>query len=138
MQRTEVATATDRVWAAARGDGSTASSSRPACTFKRGIAFVSLAEGIDATTPAGRLQMHILGAIAECERGRIVERVMARLQRARGKAPALGDHEYIPPRQRPQAAPCARQRSRGSFQKTTAAEWISEGTCAFPAKEVSG
>src|SRR6266566_2341555 len=30
-----------------------------------GIAFVSLAEGIDATTPAGKLQMHILGAIAE-------------------------------------------------------------------------
>ena len=30
-----------------------------------GIAFVSLNEGIDATTPAGKLQMHILGAIAE-------------------------------------------------------------------------
>ena len=26
-----------------------------------GVAFVSLAEGIDATTPAGKLQMHILG-----------------------------------------------------------------------------
>jgi len=35
------------------------------------IAFVSLAEGIDATTPAGKLQMHILGAIAEFERERI-------------------------------------------------------------------
>jgi DNA invertase Pin-like site-specific DNA recombinase len=35
-----------------------------------GVAFVSLAEGIDATTPAGRLQMHILGAIADyAERG---------------------------------------------------------------------
>jgi DNA invertase Pin-like site-specific DNA recombinase len=30
-----------------------------------GIAFVRLAEGIDATTRAGKLQMHILGAIAE-------------------------------------------------------------------------
>jgi len=39
------------------------------------IAFVSLAEGIDATTPAGKLQMHILGAIAEFERERIRERV---------------------------------------------------------------
>jgi Resolvase, N terminal domain len=29
-----------------------------------GVAFVSLNEGIDATTPAGKLQMHILGAIA--------------------------------------------------------------------------
>src|ERR1700688_3748796 len=34
-----------------------------------GVAFVSLAEGIDATTPAGKLQMHILGAIAEFEKG---------------------------------------------------------------------
>jgi DNA invertase Pin-like site-specific DNA recombinase len=40
-----------------------------------GVAFVSLNEGIDATTPAGRLQMHILGAIAEFERARIAERV---------------------------------------------------------------
>jgi DNA invertase Pin-like site-specific DNA recombinase len=31
---------------------------------------VSLAEGIDATTPAGKLQMQILGAIADhAERG---------------------------------------------------------------------
>jgi len=30
-----------------------------------GVALVSLAEGIDATTPAGRLQMHLLAAIAE-------------------------------------------------------------------------
>src|SRR5207249_5682371 len=48
-----------------------------------GVAFVSLAEGIDATTPAGKLQLHILGAIAEFERERIRERVLAGLQRAR-------------------------------------------------------
>jgi len=48
------------------------------------IAFVSLAEGIDATTPAGKLKMHIVGAIAEFERARrIAERVRAGLQRAR-------------------------------------------------------
>ncbi len=56
-----------------------------------GIAFVSVAEGIDATTPAGKLQMHILAAIAEFERERIRERVMAGLQRARGKAAGSGD-----------------------------------------------
>ena len=56
-----------------------------------GIAFVSLAEGIDATTPAGKLQMHILAAIVEFERERIRERVMAGLQRARGKAGSSGD-----------------------------------------------
>jgi DNA invertase Pin-like site-specific DNA recombinase len=49
-----------------------------------GVAFVSLAEGIDATTPAGKLQMHILGAIAEFERERIRERVLAGLHRLFG------------------------------------------------------
>jgi DNA invertase Pin-like site-specific DNA recombinase len=55
-----------------------------------GVAFVSLAEGIDATTPAGKLQMHILGAIAEFERARIAERVKAGLQRARAQGKRLG------------------------------------------------
>lgn len=55
-----------------------------------GVAFVSLAEGIDATTPAGKLQMHILGAIAEFERERIRERVLAGLQRAKSQGRRLG------------------------------------------------
>jgi len=55
-----------------------------------GVAFVSLAEGIDATTPAGKLQMHILGAIAEFEKDRIRERVLAGLARARTQGKRLG------------------------------------------------
>lgn len=55
-----------------------------------GIAFVSLAEGIDATTPAGKLQMHIKAAIAEFERARIAERVGAGLARARAQGRRLG------------------------------------------------
>ena len=55
-----------------------------------GIAFVSLNEGIDATTPAGRLQMHILGAIAEFERARIAERVRLGLARVRASGKKLG------------------------------------------------
>ena len=55
-----------------------------------GVAFVSLAEGIDATTPAGRLQLHVLGAIAEFERARIQERVIAGLARARAQGTRLG------------------------------------------------
>ncbi len=55
-----------------------------------GVAFVSLAEGIDATTPAGRLQLHVLGAIAEFEKDRIRERVLAGLQRARAQGRRLG------------------------------------------------
>jgi DNA invertase Pin-like site-specific DNA recombinase len=55
-----------------------------------GIPFVSLGEGIDATTPAGRLQLHLLGAIAEFERARIAERVRAGLERARRRGSRLG------------------------------------------------
>src|SRR5436309_9049746 len=48
-----------------------------------GIAFVSLGEGIDCLTPAGKLQLHILAALAGFERSRIQERVKAGLARAR-------------------------------------------------------
>jgi DNA invertase Pin-like site-specific DNA recombinase len=55
-----------------------------------GVAFVSLGEGIDTATPAGRLQLHILGAIAEFERARIQERVRAGLARAKAQGRVLG------------------------------------------------
>jgi len=55
-----------------------------------GVSFVSLAEGIDATTPAGKLQMHILAAISEFERSRTIERVQAGLQRAKRQGRTLG------------------------------------------------
>jgi Resolvase, N terminal domain len=58
-----------------------------------GVAFVSLQEGIDATTPAGRLQLHVLGAIAEFERSRIQERVRAGIARARAAAFVWADQE---------------------------------------------
>lgn len=68
-----------------------------------GIAFVSLAEGIDATTPAGKLQMHILGAIAEFERERIRERVLAGLQRAKAQGRTLGRPKARVPLERVQS-----------------------------------
>ena len=55
-----------------------------------GVAFVSLGEGIDCTTPAGRLQLHILAALAEFERARIAERVTAGLARAKRQGKRLG------------------------------------------------
>jgi DNA invertase Pin-like site-specific DNA recombinase len=54
------------------------------------VGFVSINEGIDLGTPAGRLQMHILAAIAEFERGRLVERVRAGLARAKAQGRRLG------------------------------------------------
>lgn len=58
-----------------------------------GVAFISLSEGIDATTPAGRLQLHVLAAIAEFERARISERIRAGILRARAQGKKLGRPE---------------------------------------------
>jgi DNA invertase Pin-like site-specific DNA recombinase len=92
-----------------------------------GIAFVSLAEGIDATTPAGKLQMHVLGAIAEFERERIRERVLAGLQRARVQGKRLGRPRNSPVKLViPGGGVRAAARLWG-VSKTTAARWITEG-----------
>src|SRR2546425_12480156 len=62
-----------------------------------GVAFVSLSAGIDATTPAGRLQLHVLGAIAEFERERIKERVVAGLASVRAKGQRMrSPHKNVP------------------------------------------
>ena len=79
-----------------------------------GVAFVSLAEGIDATTPAGKLQMHILGAIAEFERERIRERVLAGLQRARTQGKRLGRPRPGPDRTPLTVAGCGRRGAQRS------------------------
>jgi DNA invertase Pin-like site-specific DNA recombinase len=56
----------------------------------RGIAFVTLGEGIDTSTAAGRLVAGVLGSIAEFERARIQERIHAGLARARAQGKRLG------------------------------------------------
>jgi len=96
-----------------------------------GVAFVSLGEGSDCTTPAGKLQLHILAALAEFERERIRERVVAGLQRARAQGKRLGR-----PRTRPAACdvPGGTVRSAAKawgVSKTTAARWIAQGRCGL-------
>jgi DNA invertase Pin-like site-specific DNA recombinase len=92
-----------------------------------GIAFVSLNEGIDATTPAGKLQMHILGAIAEFERARIAERVKAGLQRARAQGKRLGRPRKV---RSTIVVPGGSVREAArvwGVSKSTAARWINAG-----------
>ena len=55
-----------------------------------GVSFISIREGLDWTTPTGRLQAQLLAMIAEFERSRIQERVRAGLQRARAQGRRLG------------------------------------------------
>lgn len=55
-----------------------------------GIAFVSLSEQMDTTTPAGKMVFTVLGAVAELERSLIVERVRAGMRNARAKGKQIG------------------------------------------------
>jgi DNA invertase Pin-like site-specific DNA recombinase len=56
----------------------------------RGIAFVSLRDNLDLSTPSGRLMFQIIAAMAEFERALIQERVRAGLRNARAKGKRLG------------------------------------------------
>ena len=55
----------------------------------RGVDFVSLHDGIDTSTPAGRFTFHVIAAVAELERELIRERTRAGIAaaRRRGKHP---------------------------------------------------
>lgn len=55
-----------------------------------GVAFVSIRDNIDLTTPSGRLMLHLIAAMAEFERALIQERVRAGLQNAKRKGKRLG------------------------------------------------
>lgn len=57
---------------------------------EREIGFVSLTEGIDTTSPGGKLVFHIFGALAEFEREMIRERTKAGLKAAKGRGRKLG------------------------------------------------
>ena len=56
-----------------------------------GVAFVSLRDNLDLSTPSGRLMFQIIGAMAEFERALIQERVRAGLRNARAKGKRLED-----------------------------------------------
>ena len=92
-----------------------------------GVAFVSLGEGIDCTTPAGKLQLHILAALAEFERARIVERVMAGLQRARAQGRRLGRPRTRPPQMLLPGGTVRAAAKVWGVSKSTAARWVASG-----------
>lgn len=57
---------------------------------KTGQAMISLKEGIDLSTAAGRLMANVLAAMANFERDRIRERTLLGLNRARAQGKKLG------------------------------------------------
>jgi DNA invertase Pin-like site-specific DNA recombinase len=89
-----------------------------------GIAFVSLSENVDTTTPTGKMIFTVLGAVAELERSLIVERVRAGLRNARAKGKTLGR-----PRVAVDAARITALRAQGlSWAKIGECLGASEGT----------
>jgi len=89
-----------------------------------GIAFVSLTEGIDTSTPAGKMVFTVLGAVAELERSLIAERVKAGLRNAKAKGKRLGR-----PRTVVDASRIAKLRASGASWRDVCAETgLSKGT----------
>lgn len=93
----------------------------------RGVAFVTLGEGIDTSTAAGRLVAGVLGSIAEFERARIQERIMAGLARARAQGTRIG---------RPRATPLPADAPTGLTVRQAATMWgVSKSTAARRLRE---
>lgn len=59
------------------------------------IKFIAIQDQIDMTTPAGRLQFHIIGAFAQFERDLISQRTKSGLANARARGVQLGRQSMI-------------------------------------------
>lgn len=65
----------------------------------RGVAFRSLTDAIDTSTPAGRFFFHMMGALAEMERDLARERTNAGLAAAKARGRRGGRRPKLSPRQ---------------------------------------
>lgn len=64
---------------------------------RRGVGFRSITEGFDTTKPAGKFLFHVLGAMAEFERGLIVERTRDGMAEAKRQGKRLGAPLFMTP-----------------------------------------
>jgi DNA invertase Pin-like site-specific DNA recombinase len=88
------------------------------------VAFISLRDNLDLSTPSGRLMFQIIGAMAEFERALIQERIRAGLRNAKAKGKHLGR-----PRVLVDASSIATLRAQGrSWSDIVAQLGISKGT----------
>ena len=80
-----------------------------------GVAFISLTDNLDLSTPSGRLMFQVIGAMSEFERALIRERVKAGIRNAQSKGKRLGR-----PRKFVDAAQIATLRAAGHSWRTIA------------------
>jgi DNA invertase Pin-like site-specific DNA recombinase len=99
-----------------------------------GVAFISLRDNLDLSTPSGRLMFQIIGAMAEFERALIQERVRAGLRNARAKGRRRGR-----PRVVVDASRIVSLRSEGrSWAAIVAETGVSKGTAQRAITSCSG
>lgn len=93
--------------------------------IKKGVAFRSLADSIDTSTASGRLVLHVMGAIAEFERGLIRDRTMEGLAAARRKG-RVGGNPKMRARDKAALGHLHQQRRDAYRQRVLegAAEWL--------------
>jgi DNA invertase Pin-like site-specific DNA recombinase len=60
-----------------------------------GVSFKSLTEGIDTSTPVGKLLLHVIGALAQFERDLVVERTKAGVKAHRERGGRIGQPKKI-------------------------------------------
>lgn len=60
-----------------------------------GVSFKSLTEGIDTSTPVGKLLLHVIGALAQFERDLVVERTKAGVAAHRARGGQIGQPKKI-------------------------------------------
>lgn len=90
---------------------------------RRAVQLRSLTEGLDTTTPSGRLMFHVMAAMAQFERDLIRERTAAGLEAARAAGKVLGRQSLVTREQYSLIKTMARE---GTPQRTIAA------TCGVP------
>ncbi len=81
----------------------------------KGVSVVSMREGFDLATPAGKLMLTMLAAVAELERENLKARQLAGLERAKAEGKALGRTKAID-----DAAMCAWRAENSASIKATA------------------
>lgn len=92
-----------------------------------GVSLISLRDGLDLGSASGRLQMHILAALAEFERGRLRERTLAGLQRAKAQGKRIGRPWKAVPTIAVPGGTVRGAAAAWGVSKSTAARWIASG-----------
>lgn len=84
--------------------------------------------GMDLTSPAGKMTMNVLAAVAEFERDLLVERTQAGLERAKAEGVELGRKKSYTPKQAEEIRVLVKDKKNWSIRKLAKHYGLSAGT----------